>query len=213
MEEKEFKKRMNELYLPSDKDFVMVDVPELQFAMIDGEGDPKNETNTHALRWLFSAIYPIKLAVKKHMGREFVDPPLEGLFWADNIEDFINMSKDGLGNKDKLKWRMMIITPDWVDGEMFDEAVATAGKKLGKAPKSLRMEKFNEGSCVQIMHIGPYIKQIQIMAAMHKEFLPANNLVPNGYHHEIYLNDPKRVAPEKLRTVLRQPVKKQGENK
>jgi len=202
IDETEFKKRMKELYLPSDKGFILVDVPEMQFVMMDGEGNPDGEAGASVVRWLFSTIYPIKLIAKKRMGKDFVEPPLEGLWWADNMEDFVK------GDKDKLKWRMMIVVADWVDKEMFDDAVAKAEKKLGETPKSLRLESYDEGKCVQIMHIGHPSQQAPIMAAMHGEFLPANHLAPNGYHHEIYLNDPRRVAPEKLKTVLRQPVRK-----
>jgi hypothetical protein len=108
----------------------------------------------------------------------------------------------------RLKWRMMIITADWVTDEMFDEAVATAGERLDGIPATLRLERFAEGRCVQIMHIGPYALEAASLAErLHDEFLPKHGLVPNGRHHEIYLNDPDRVPPEKLRTVLRQPVR------
>ena len=201
MEKIDFKKQLKELYLPSDKDFVMVDVPEMQFVMIDGEGSPEDEILSHAVQWLFSVIYPIKFIAKKKMGKDFVAPPLEGLWWADDMEDLV------AGNKDKWQWRMMIVTPDWASDEMFEEAVTKAGKKLGDVPDSLRLENFAEGLSVQIMHIGPYSEEAPTIARLHSEFLPANELVVNGHHHEIYLNDPRRTAPEKLKTVLRQPVR------
>ncbi len=190
-------KRLKELYVPSEKDFVLVDVPEMQFVMIDGEGSPDD-----AVQWLFSVIYPIKIIAKKRMGKDFVEAPLEGLWWADDMEDFI------AGNKDKLKWRMMIVTPDWLSAEMFEQAVAEVEKKLGEAPASLRLESYDEGKSVQIMYVGPPSEEGPTIARLHDEFLPAHDLIPNGYHHEIYLNDPRRVAPEKLRTVVRQPVRR-----
>lgn len=201
MKEKDFKARLKELYLPSDKDFVVVDVPEMQFVMIDGEGDPGGEIHRQAIKWLFSVVYPIKRIAKERMGKDFVEPPLEGLWWANDIKDFIS------GNKDKLKWRMMIVTPDWVGDDMFEQAVATTNQRLGDAPGSLRLERYDEGKSVQIMHIGPNSEEVPTITRMHKEFLPEHDLVPNGHHHEIYLNDPNRVAPEKLKTVLRQPVR------
>ena len=189
--------RLKELYLPSEKDLVLVDVPEMQFVMIDGEGSPDQ-----AVQWLFSVIYPIKLIAKKRMGKDFVEPPLEGLWWADDVEDFI------VGNKDKLKWRMMIVTADWVSDEMLEQAVAEVEQKLGEAPGSLRLESYDEGKSVQIMLVGPPSEEAPTaIARLHEEFLPEHDLIPNGYHHEIYLNDPRRVAPEKLKTVLRQPVR------
>lgn len=202
MEKVDFKKVLKKLYLPSDKDFVLVEVPELQFVMIEGEGSPASEGYTHAVQWLYSVIYPIKFIAKKRLGKDFVAPPLEGLWWADDMSAYLS------GDKDKWKWRMMIATPDWVDQEMFEEAVTKATTKLGDRPKSLRLEKFTEGLCAQIMHVGSYSAEAPTIARLHKEFLPANGLVENGFHHEIYLGDPRRTAPEKLKTVLRQPVRR-----
>lgn len=200
MEKMDFKKKLKELYLPSQKGFVLVDVPEMQFVMIDGEGSPDGEVYTQAVKWLYSVIYPIKFIAKERMGKDFVAPPLEGLWWADDMSNFVS------DNKDSWKWRMMIVTPDWVSDDMFEQAAAKAEKKLGETPGSLRLERFDEGKSVQIMHIGPYSEEAPTIARLHKEFLPENGFAPNGHHHEIYLNDPRRTAPEKLKTVLRQPV-------
>jgi hypothetical protein len=194
------RRRLEELYLPSADDFVLVDVPDLQFVMIDGEGDPDGEAFRQATRWLFAVIYPMKKVAKERMGKRFVEPPLEGLWWADDMNDFI------AGNRGKLKWRLMIVTADWVDEEMFDQAVAKASERLGEPPSSLRLERYAEGLSVQIMHVGPNSEEVATLVRLHHEFLPERDLVPRGHHHEIYLNDPNRVAPEKLRTVLRQPV-------
>jgi hypothetical protein len=194
------RRRLEELYLPSADDFVLVDVPDLQFVMIDGEGDPGGDAFTRATRWLFAVIYPMKRVAKERMGKSFVEPPLEGLWWADDMNDFI------AGNRDKLRWRLMIVTADWVDKEMFDQAVVNATERLGEPPSSLRLERFAEGMSVQIMHVGPNSEEPATLVRLHNEFLPAHHLFPNGHHHEIYLTDPNRVAPEKLRTVLRQPV-------
>jgi hypothetical protein len=194
------RRRLEELYLPSADDFVMVDVPDLQFVMIDGEGDPGGEAFTRATRWLFAVIYPMKRVAKERMGKSFVEPPLEGLWWADDMNDFI------AGKRDKLRWQLMIVTADWVDKEMFDQAVVKATERLGEPPSSLRLERFAEGMSVQIMHLGPNSEEVATLVRLHNEFLPAHHLVPNGHHHEIYLTDPNRVAPGKLKTVLRQPV-------
>jgi hypothetical protein len=194
------RRRLEELYLPSADEFVLVDVPDLQFVMIDGEGNPSGEAFAQASRWLFSAIYPIKRVAKERMGKRFVEPPLEALWWADDINDFIS------GNRDRLKWRLMIVTADWVDKDMFDQAVGKASERLGESPSSLRLERFTEGMSVQIMHVGPNSEEVATLIRLHNEFLPEHDLVPNGHHHEIYLTDPNRVAPEKRKTVLRQPV-------
>jgi hypothetical protein len=109
---------------------------------------------------------------------------------------------------DGFRWRQMIVTADWVSQDMFDQAVANASERLGEPPRGLRIERFAEGECVQIMHTGPENEEaVTVMARLHNEFLPERELVAHGCHHEIYLTDPKRVAPETLRTALRQPVK------
>lgn len=192
---------LKKLYLPSDKAFALVDVPEMQFVMIDGEGNPAGETYSRAMRWLFSVVYPIKLIAKARMGKHFLEPPMECLWWADDMEDFVK------GNKETFKWRIMIVTADWVSDEMFNEALSKTEERLGEVPGRLRLGTYDEGTSVQMMHIGPPSKLGPIVARLHQEFLPENSLIPNGHHHEIYLNDPRRVASEKLKTVVRQPVR------
>jgi len=154
------------------------------------------------VKWLFAATNPIKPIARARIGKDFVEPPLEGLWWADDMDDFI------CGHREKLKWRMMIVyEPDWLTVEMFDAAVATTKARLGEAPARLRLESYHEGLSAQIMHLGPPSAEASTIARLHREFLPAHDLLPNGHHHEIYLNDPSRVAPDKVKTVLRQPVR------
>lgn len=197
------RKQLEELYLPPAGEFVVVDVPKMKFLMIDGEGNPESERFSQAMRWLFAVLYPIKRVAKERMGRHFVEPPLEGLWWADEIADFV------AGRKDKLKWRLMIpATPDWVTADLFKDAVAQAAERLGRAPKSLRLDTYEEGASVQIMHLGPPAEQCETMTRLHRDYLPAHHFVCNGPHHEIYLTDPRRVALDKQRTVLRQPVRR-----
>ena len=203
MKEKEFMSRLKELYLPPTDEFVIVNVPALRYAVIDGKGGPGGKAHAHAIKWLFAAVYPIKRIARERMGKSFVEAPLEGLWWADDVEDFIS------GKKDKLKWRMMIVLPDWVCGaHEFKKAVATAAKELGDAPGNLRLERYKEGKSVQFMHVGPPGDARPTLQRLHKNFLPEHGLAPNGFHHEVYLNDPGRVAPEKLKTVFRQPVRR-----
>ena len=193
--------RLKELYLPPTDDFVFVDVPEMPFVMIDSEGSPGGEIYRHAVKWLFTAIYPLRRIAKERMGKNFVEAPLEALYWADDMRDF------AAGNRDKTKWRVMIVLADWVKGDMFASAVAQAKIELGEAPETLRLERFDEGKCAQIMHVGPNEQETAVLKRLYAEFLPQHNLVPSGHYHEIYLNDPNRVAPAKRRTVLRQPVR------
>ena len=202
MKKEDLKKQLKEFYQPTHKEFSIVDVPKMPFVMIDGQGSPDKKVYQEAVTWLYSVVYPIKFMAKERYGKDFVAPPLEGLWWADDMSDFVS------GNKDNWKWRMMIALPTWADDELFEDAVTKAKKKLGECPKTLRKEWFDEGKSVQIMHIGPYSEEGPVIAKMHEEFIPQNGLVENGHHHEIYLNDPRRTAPEKLKTVIRQPVKK-----
>ncbi len=194
--------QLRRLYLPPTDKFVIIKVPKMRFLMIDGKGNPECEPFSRALQWLFAVTNPLKRIARRRMGRNFVEPPLEGLWWADKIADFV------AGKKDKLKWRMMIpAIPDWVTRDVFGNAVAEASEKLGKAPRSLRLETFEEGRSVQIMFVGHPADQRETMTRLHTEYLPGHKLVCNGPHHEIYLTDPRRVAPAKQRTVLRQPVR------
>ncbi len=202
MKEEVLRNRLKELYLPPTDRFVRVDVPDMRFVMIDGKGAADRSALDHAAKWLFTLIHPIKRIARERMGKNFVEPPLECLWWADDMKDFV------CGNKDKLNWRMMIVfEPDWLTAAVFDDCVEKARDRLGEPPASLKLDTHREGLCVQIMHVGPPSALAATIARMHQEFLPANRLIACGRHHEIYLNDPNRVAPEKLKTVLRQPVR------
>jgi hypothetical protein len=194
------RRRLEELYLPPSDEFVLVDVPDLQYLMIDGEGDPAGEAFATATRWLFAVAYPLKRIARQRMGKRYTEAPLEALWWADDLRDLV------AGRRDRLKWRQMIVTADWVDAEMFERAVAEASERLGPPPPGLRLERFTEGTSVQIMHVGPNSEEGPTLTRMHHEFLPQSDLVATGLYHEIYLTDPSRVAPERRRTVLRQPV-------
>jgi hypothetical protein len=203
MNDAEMKSRLKELYLPPADEFVLVDVPEMRYIMIDGHSAADRAALDHAVKWLFAVVHPIKRVARERMGQHFVEPPLDGLWWADDMNDFIR------GNRDKLSWRMMIVyEPDWLTAEMFDEALAATTARLGEPPAGLRLESYDEGLSAQIMHVGPPSGQTATLTRLHREFLPAHALIPCGHHHEIYLTDPNRVAPEKMKTVLRQPVRR-----
>ncbi|MGO4637934.1 GyrI-like domain-containing protein [Mesorhizobium sp. 2RAF45] len=203
MEKIDFKKIMKAFWQPPAGVFSLVDVPKLQFVMIDGKGDPNtSEEYRHAIEWLYSVSYPLKFMSKKELGKDYGVAPLEGLWWAEDMSSFLT------GDKDLWSWTMMIMQPDWIPAEMFEAALEKARAKLGQPPESLRLQSFHEGLAVQIMHIGPYSAEGPTILRLHEEFLPANGLVESGKHHEIYLGDPRKAAPEKLKTVIRQPVKK-----
>ena len=204
----DFKKKYEALYQPSAKEFEVVDVPEMQFLMVDGHGDPNTaQEYGEAVEALYAVAYKIKFASKKELDRDYVVPPLEGLWWAADMDSF-TLKRD----KSAWDWTMMIMTPEWVTEEMFGRAVKQVEK--GKNPPALskvRLESYHERLAVQILHIGSFDDEGPILARLHQEYLPANSYVENGKHHEIYLSDPRKVAPEKLKTVLRQPVREVNE--
>lgn len=198
----DFKKEMKEYFLAPKDSFRRLTVPEMLFVKVDGEGDPNTSaTYGDALQWLYSASYKIKFASKTKLARDYVVPPLQGLWWADDPSAFVTRAKD------KWLWTMMLMVPAFITRQIYDDAVQQAGKKLGTPPQSLRLEKLDEGDCLQALHVGSYDDEGPLLAKLHDEVMPQMNLTFNGPHHEIYLGDPRRVAPEKLRTILRQPVK------
>ncbi len=204
MEKVDFKKTMRHLYLPSSKDFELIEIPPMNFLMIDGKGNPNTSlAYQEALEALYSMSYTLKFASKNELGRDYTVPPLEGLWWAEDMESFIKPDA-----KDDWLWTSLMMVPDWITPEMVDQArEQAASKRELPALERMRFELFDEGLSVQILHIGPFSAEGPTIARLHQEYLPQNNLKENGHHHEIYLSDPRRVAPEKLRTVLRQPVR------
>lgn len=207
MSKVDFKKELKHLYRPSAKDFQLVDVPAMNFLMIDGHGDPNTDQSySDAVEALFGVAYKLKFASKKETGRDYVVPPLEGLWWAEDMDTF-TISRD----KSAWDWTMMIMTPDWITQPMFAEAVEVVRKSNAlPALEKIRLEPYHEGLSVQILHIGSFDDEGPTIAKLHQEYMPQNGLQENGKHHEIYLSDPRRVAPEKLKTILRQPVKRQS---
>ena len=197
----DFHTRLNELYVPHKNVFSTIDVPEIRYAMIDGEGDPQGPDIAIAIKWLFSIAHLVKPLVNKRMGKTFGNAPIEFLHWTNEKESLATVAKD------HWKWRAMMVFIDWITQEDVDEAVAVLSKKLGPAPATLRLDNFHEGKSVQLLHIGDYSAIRSICDGLYSSYLPNNGFVTNGYYHEIYLNDPSRVAPQKRKTVIRQPVK------
>lgn len=198
----DFKKSLDAYQAKRDR-FRVVDVPETQYLMIDGHGDPNiSPAYADALRALYPVAYKLKFASKRDLGRDYVVMPLEGLWWAEDLDSFA-ASRD----KSCWDWTMMIMVPGWTAQQMFDAAIEQAGARDRPARLSdLRLETLSEGRCVQTLHVGSFDDEAEVLARMHDEFIPDNGLRMTGKHHEIYLSDPRKVAPEKLRTILRQPV-------
>ncbi|MBN9347214.1 MAG: GyrI-like domain-containing protein [Devosia sp.] len=181
--------------------FVVIDVPRLNFLMVDGQGDPNSSSVYQAaVGALYAVSYKLKF-MSKARDRDYVVPPLQGLWWADDMADFIARRKD------RWRWTMMLMLPDWITAAAVAEAVETFRAKEGDIPDTLRFAAFEEGRSVQTLHVGSYDDEAPTIRRLHAAFLPEQGLIENGMHHEIYLGDPRRTAPDRLRTILRQPVR------
>lgn len=203
MEKIDFKKTLKALYAPKTGTFTEIDVPPMNFLMIDGIGDPgKAQSYSEAVEALYSVAYTLKFMSKKTLEKDYTVPPLEGLWWADDMGAFVQ------GDRDHWRWTMMIMQPDWITEDMFQEAKSAAAKKKQlPALPLMRLEQYNEGRSLQIMHIGSYADEAPTLKSLHEKVMPEMGLTFNGKHHELYIGDPRKTAPEKLKTVLRQPVK------
>ncbi|MEC2345588.1 MULTISPECIES: GyrI-like domain-containing protein [Paenibacillus] len=203
----DFKKRDKELYLPKTEP-VLVEVPPMLFLMVDGKGDPNGEAYQLAVQKLYALSYGIKMSKmgddKPDGYYDFVVPPLEGLW------DSINVGYDP--NRNNWLWTSMIRQPEFVTEDFLNRVKErTVKKNPGLDLSDVRLAVFEEGLCVQILHIGPYQTEPESVAKM-KAFLKANGLTENfddtRKHHEIYLSDPRKTGPEKMKTVLRHPVRR-----
>jgi hypothetical protein len=199
----DYKKEFKTLYNPPKKEPVIVDVPEMNFLMIDGKGDPNTaQEYKDAVSTLYPVAYTIKFAVKKGLEVDFGVMPLEGLWWVPDMEMF------SMEDKDAWLWTAMIMQPEKVTFELFEEAVAqTREKKNPPVIDKIRFESYHEGLSVQLMHIGPYADEAPNIERMHA-YAIGQGYELRGKHHEIYLSDPNRTAPERLKTVIRQPIGK-----
>jgi hypothetical protein len=201
MEKIDFKKLFKELYSPPSKAPVVIDVPKMSFLLIDGKGDPNTSADYRAaIEALYALSYTLKFMLKLAGVVDYTVGPLEGLWWTDETGAI------SLEDKESYQWTAMIMQPKQVTKAWLDKAIAAAKKKRDlPALVKLRFESYEEGRCVQIMYIGPYAAEAPTIARLH-EFAKEKGYSLRGKHHEIYLGDPRRTAPEKLRTVIRQPV-------
>jgi hypothetical protein len=203
MEKRDLVNERKELYAPPKGKFVLVNVPEIPFLRVDGEGSPGSSPGfQEAIGALYSVAYTLKFTSKKERGLDWKVAPLEGLFSA---------GEDGalqMGTQQGWRWTLLLPQPEFVTREDVARAVEVAAqKKPNPALVRLHLEAFREGFSVQTLYVGAYADEGPTIAALHAH-LGKESYVPNGRHHEIYLSDPTRTAPERLRTVLRQPVRK-----
>lgn len=201
MAKRDLKKELKHLYNPGSRDITLVDVPAMNFLMVDGEGDPNTaQQYREAVECLYAVSYTLKFMIKKAKGGvDYGVMPLEGLWWGDDMNVFLE------GNKDCWKWTAMIMQPEFVTRALLQEACTQVQKKKElPALSTLRLESFREGKSAQIMYLGRYADEGPTIQRIHA-FIKEQGGCLTGKHHEIYLGDPRRTAPEKLKTVIRQP--------
>ena len=199
----DLKKNWKDLYNPSKKEPLIVDIPAFNFLKVDGHGDPNTSQEfKDAVSSLYPLAYALKFAVKKRQGIDYAVMPLEGLWWC---EDMKNFSTDDKSNWD---WTLMILQPEWVTSDLVDE-IHQEVKRKKNPPKidQIRFEGYHEGMVVCLMHIGPFAEEGPNIQRMHN-YAESQGYKITGKHHEIYLNDFTKTAPERLKTILRQPVGK-----
>ncbi len=182
--------------------FAVVEVPPLQYLMVDGHGDP-NTSNAYrdALASIYPVAYKLKFASKQALDRDYTVMPLEALWWAEDMSTFTS-GRD----KNRWDWTVMLLVPDWLDHDDVERARAAASRSQPPALEQVRLGRLDERRCVQTLHVGPYDAEAPVLETMHHEVIPARGLTMSGKHHEIYLNDSRRTDPAKLKTILRQPV-------
>lgn len=197
-------KKTEKAYFTAPKsDFVGGEFRAFNYLMVDGQGSPGDSPEYQAaLAALYPLAYATKFLSKLELGRDYIVPPLEGLWWADDMDAFTQP-----GRRDEWQWRMMLMLPDWLEPHHIEAARA---KKADHDLSAVRLDTLEEGLCLSKLHLGPFADEAPVLKRLHDELMPEGGYAFNGHHHEIYLSDPRRTAPEKLRTILRQPVKRVG---
>ena len=205
----DFKKSLDS-YQARKGTFRLLDVPERHYLMVDGHGDPNaSPAFAEAIETLYPVAYGLKFASKNDLGRDYVVPPLEGLWWAEDMASFTTAR-----DKTRWSWTLMLLVPGWLGTAEVEAACETArakaaAKSTAPPPRldSLRLQTLAEGRCAQTLHVGSFDAEGPVLTEMHTSFIPDQGMALAGTHHEIYLSDVRKTAPEKLRTILRQPVR------
>jgi hypothetical protein len=202
VEKIDLKKELKNLYNPPPKEPVFVDVPVFNYLMVDGHGLPDGPDAVAAIETLYAVAYTLKFTVKKEQAIDYGVMPLEGLWWSDDMNDFL------LGNKSKWYWTYIIMQPDFITRPMVEKAVDEVKRKKNPAAiGKLKFEPLAEGKSAQIMHFGLYSAEGPNIQKVHHLIKEAGHTFDGQKqkHHEIYLSDPRRTAPEKVKTIIRQP--------
>ncbi|HZD79365.1 MAG TPA: GyrI-like domain-containing protein [Actinomycetota bacterium] len=197
----DLKRSMRRLYFPPAGQPVLVDVPELSFLRIDGRGDPEAAPYTQAMEALFAVSFGLKFMIKRlDPEDDYTVMPLESLWWSRDQSTF------EIEDRSTWRWTAMVVQPSNVTGSLVERAVAdAAAKRRSPAFRKIRLERFREGLAAQVMHVGPYSEELATIEKLHA-FIAEHDYPVRGKHHEIYLSDPRRCAPDRIKTVIRQPV-------
>ncbi len=207
MEKLDFKKADKAFYTGKPGRWDRLRLPPMTYLAFDGQGDPNGPEFARAIGALYPLAYGVKFS-RKAAGADFVVPPLEALWWAEDMGAFAD------NNRQEWRWRAMLRMPGQVDADLLEDVCEDVLKKQAKKPdgalaevlQKVRLERLEEGEVLQTLYVGPYVDEAPVLADLHGRVIPEAGLRPIGRHHEIYLSDARRVAPEKLRTILRQPV-------
>ena len=201
-EKLDFKKSFTTLYAPKNSEFELIEVPSIRFLSINGTGSPESKVFSVSIQALYATAYPLKFISKAATGQDYAIPPLEALWWADDYSAF------ALNDRKVWKWTLLSAIPGWVTEEHFTAAVAKAVTKGNERANQIEIREEAEGLSYQALYTGPFSGEGKVLAKLHDEVMPANGYTFNGLHHEIYLSDMRRTDPLKLKTILRQPVKR-----
>jgi len=200
LEKIDLKKELKAFYNPTQKEVTLIDIPKMHFIMIDGQGAPESEQFAEAIQAMYPIAYTIKFNKKNAGGPDFTVMALEGLWWAEDMKVFMPETSD----RNKWQWTVMMMQPDFITKADFIKAKEAAKKKKDNYYiENVRFEPFSEGKAAQIMHIGPYSAEGPNIQRIHNKIKEIGGKL-SGKHHEIYLSDPRRVAPQKMKTVIRQ---------
>ncbi|MGZ2412088.1 hypothetical protein ACUXST_001509 [Sphingomonas sp. F9_3S_D5_B_2] len=200
----DLKKTRKALFSARRDHFTAIEVPPVAYLMADGHGDPNVVPEyRRVVESLYATAYGLKFAAKAN-GRDFVVAPLEGLWSAPDPQSFTARRKH------EWDWTMMIMVPDFVAQQDFHAAASKARQKLGALAGNLRLDTLEEGLCVQALHVGSYDDEGPLLARLHHQIMPEGGYEFAGRHHEVYLSDPRKTSAEKLKTLVRQPVRRSG---
>lgn len=195
------KHALRSLYAPKNQTFELVQVPDLSYLSVDGVGDPDGEDFQRAIRSIYPVAYGVKFLSKRTLGRNYVVPPLEALWWADDPTVF------AAGNREVWKWTVLILLPAWITRENVDTVLHDLEKKNRKPESTVSVRTISEGESFQALHVGPFSTEGPVLTDLHSSLMPHLGKTFAGPHHEIYLSDFRKTASEKLKTILRQPVR------